>query len=65
MEEKINAPSMKNTRKHCFVSTEVTEQKAGEAEEVLDKANFCTSQQRGTFRTLVQEMRLSDPELHF
>ena len=62
MEDKINALSMKNTRKHCFVSTE---QKAGEAKEVLDKANFCTSQQRGTFRMLVQEMRLSDPELHF
>ena len=33
------ALAMKNTRKHfCFVSTE---QKADEAKEVLDKANFC------------------------
>ena len=31
------APAMKNTRKHCFVSTE---QRADEAKEVLDKANF-------------------------
>ena len=31
---------MKNTRKHCFFCFVSTEQKADEAKEVLDKANF-------------------------